>query len=86
MSTGAPFHSSRELPKAVCPFCKSTKGDNTLQVLFGINGTGASDHDANIPQTYFDTPPAGLIVDGENMDALRVSLQFSCVFSHSLIA
>ena len=73
MRAGAPFHQLGQLPKAPCPFCEATKGDDTPQPLFGINGTAADEHDPSIPKAYFDTPPALLTKGGAETDALRVS-------------
>ena len=62
-------------PKAVCPYCGTTKATHQPQELFPLQGPGEDEHDPSIPQAYFETAPAKL--SDPEMEALRVSQKLS---------
>ncbi|KAL9058532.1 MAG: hypothetical protein Q9162_001687 [Coniocarpon cinnabarinum] len=68
---GVPIHPSGQIPEAPCPLCSAEKGDSSSKKLFGVRGCDKDQYDAQIPDSYFDTPPIKLDSSGKGMDALR---------------
>ena len=69
---GVPFHSGHQSPRASCPLCVVERNDHSEKSLFFVNGTSKDEHDSNIPEAYFQTPPLKFISGDVGFEALRV--------------
>ena len=69
--TGVPFHPEQEPPHAPCPFCCKNNDDRPKKLLF-INGTSKGEYDNEIPDSYFDIPPAQITGPEKGAEGLRV--------------
>jgi hypothetical protein len=74
-----PFHPEKRRPSAPCPVCIQEKGENQPRDLFSIRGFRKGEYDEALADYWFITPPVKLDAAGGEMEALRVSTQFTFV-------
>ncbi|EMC97119.1 hypothetical protein BAUCODRAFT_67851 [Baudoinia panamericana UAMH 10762] len=68
---GAPFHPAGQQPRATCPHCFDSNGDDKPKNLYGIRGFADGDLDTAIPSSWMRCPAIELNGCVDGMEALR---------------